>query len=353
VTGAGGNLFEDFALGQVFDHATPRTLTQGDQAVYMALYGSRFAIHSSNEFAGQLGLRAAPIDDLLVFHTVFGKSVPDISLNAVANLGYADGRFLAPVYPGDTLAASSEVIGLKENSNGKTGVVYVRTTGINQSGAPVLEFTRWVMVPKRDPAAAISAANVPDLPARVDPVTFSPERLQISADGYDFMAAGSPRRWGDYEPGEMIDHVDGITVEEADHMSAARLYQNTARVHFNQHAQAQGRFKRRLVYGGHVISLARALSFNGFANGCVLAAVNGGTHAAPVFAGDTIFAWSEVVETEALEAARGLGAMRLVTYATRNLPAAGFPGRIDNGGAKKTFVDDVVLAFDYWVIMPR
>ena len=76
------------------------------------------------------GCRGAPIDPLLVFHIVFGKTVPDISLNAVANLGYAEGRFLAPVYPGDTLNAVSEVLGVKQNSNGKTGVVTVRTDGL-------------------------------------------------------------------------------------------------------------------------------------------------------------------------------------------------------------------------------
>ena len=93
---------------------------------------------------------AAPIDPLLVFHVVFGKTVPDISLNAVANLGYADGRFLAPVFPGDTLRAVSEVIGVKENSNGKTGVVWVRTTGYNQENEEVLSYVRWVMVNKKD-----------------------------------------------------------------------------------------------------------------------------------------------------------------------------------------------------------
>ena len=69
-----------------------------------------------------------------MFHIVFGKTVPDISLNAVANLGYAACRFLAPVYPGDTLSSASEVIGLKENSNRQTGVVYVRSRGFNQHG---------------------------------------------------------------------------------------------------------------------------------------------------------------------------------------------------------------------------
>ncbi len=119
-----GNFFEDFRLGQKIRHATPRTVTTGDVAVYNGLFGARFAVQSSDTFAQKIGYPRAPIDDLLVFHMVFGKTVPDVSLNAVANLGYADCRFLKPVYPGDTLHAVSEVIGLKENSNKKTGIVY-------------------------------------------------------------------------------------------------------------------------------------------------------------------------------------------------------------------------------------
>src|SRR3984885_4644445 len=148
-----GNFFEDFRLGQTIAHATPRTVTTGDVALYTALYGTRFAVQSSAAFANAIGYRDAPIDDLLVFHIVFGKTVPDVSLNAVANLGYAGMQFLAPVYAGDTLSATSEVIGLKENSNRKTGIVYVRTRGVNQDGVAVLEYVRWVMVRKRDESA--------------------------------------------------------------------------------------------------------------------------------------------------------------------------------------------------------
>ena len=74
-----------------------------------------------------------------------------------------------PVYPGDTLSATSEVIGLRENSNRTSGVVYVRTTGRNQNGEPVLEYVRWVMVRKRDAASPAPAAVVPELAERVDP----------------------------------------------------------------------------------------------------------------------------------------------------------------------------------------
>ena len=120
-------------------------------------------------FAKAVGYPRSPIDDLLVFHIVFGKTVPDVSLNAVANLGYAGCYFRSPVYPGDTLTALSEVIGLKENSSRKTGIVYVRTTGYKQDDTPVLEYVRWVMVRKRDEAAPAPGDHVPRLPTVLDP----------------------------------------------------------------------------------------------------------------------------------------------------------------------------------------
>ena len=343
-----GRFFEDFRLGDEIVHATPRTVTTGDVALYNGLFGSRFAVQSSDEFARRIGYPRSPVDDLLVFHVVFGKTVPDISLNAVANLGYADCRFLKPVYPDATLKAGSQVIGLKENSNRKTGIVYVRSRGFDESGDCVLDYVRWVMVRKRDEAASVKEERVPELPNAVAPDELGAACPRIDARAYDTALAGSPHRFRDYRAGEKIDHVDGMTVEEAEHQIATRLYQNTARVHFNQFSEAQGRFGRRLVYGGHVISLARALSFNGLGNAFHIAAINGGRHVAPLFAGCTVFAWSEVLKTAELPGRSDLGALRLRTIATKDRPCADFPL---NQGAE--YDPAVILDLDYWVLMPR
>jgi 2-methylfumaryl-CoA hydratase len=345
-----GNFFEDFRIGQKIRHAAPRTVTTGDVALYTALYGSRFAVQSSDAFAESIGYPRSPIDDMLVFHIVFGKTVPDISLNAVANLGYAACRFLAPVYPGDTLRAESDVIGLKENSNGQTGVVYVRSRGVNQRGQTVLDYVRWVMVRKADPASPSVGEAVPDLPKVVAPDMLGQACPPINAGAYDYALAGSPFRWGDYQKGERIDHVDGMTVEEAEHMIATRLYQNTAKVHFNQLSEGKGRFGRRLIYGGHVISLARALSFNGLANAFHIAAINGGRHVAPLFAGLTVHAWTEVLDKAEITGRADVGALRLRTIATKDKPCADFPLTLDGG---KDYDASVILDLDYWAIVPR
>lgn len=343
-----GNFFEDFHLGDEIVHATPRTVTAGDAALYTALYGSRFALTSSDEFARACGLERAPLDNLLVFHVVFGKTVADISLNAIANLGYADCLFHTPVYPGDTLSATSRVIGVKQNSNGKTGTVYVRSIGRNQRGETVLDYVRWVMVAKRDAQSPPPDPVIPKLPETVALDRIAPPD-GLKASGYDSALAGSPHLWDDYEVGERIDHGGGVTVEEAEHMMATRLYQNTARVHFDGHAAQGTRFGRRVVYGGHVISHARALSFNGLANAMTVAAINGGRHVAPTFAGDTLYAWSEVLEKSPLAGRADIGALRLRTVAAKDHACADFPYKDAEGGDHPA----VVLELDYTVLMPR
>ena len=335
-----GRFFEDYRVGEVIDHAVPRTISGGERAMYHALYPARGALYSSDEFARACGLPRSPVDDLIAFHVVFGKSVPDISVNAVANLGYAQGRFLAPVYEGDTLRASSEVIGLKQNSNGKSGVVYVRTRGQNQRGEDVLDYVRWVMVRKGNLDAPAPEAVVPDLPEVVDPATLVvPAGLHFRDYACDL--AGSRHLWGDYAVGEKIDHVDGMTMEEAEHMLATRLWQNTSKVHFDRTQRVDAKL---LAYGGHVISVARALSFNGLANAQMIAAINAGSHVNPCFAGDTIRAWSEVLD-RAETGVPGVGALRLRTVATKGDP---FVLR----GAEGKYHRDVLLDFDYWVLMP-
>lgn len=336
-----GYFFEDYHVGQILRHATPRTLHDGDVAMYQALYGPRFALQSSWEFASPgSSLRNPIMDDLITFHTVFGKTVPDISLNAVANLGYAEGRFQTRAESGDTILAESEVIGLKENSNGKTGIVWVRTKGFANFDVPVLEYVRWVMVRKRNAASPAPTPVIPDLAKSVAPETlYIPE--QIDWSDYKFGYAGEPHRHADYKVGEIIDHVDGVTLTDPEHMMATRLWQNTAKVHFDVTARPDG---KRLIYGGHIISHARALSFNGLANAQLIAAINSGSHAAPAYAGDTIRAWSEVLDT-APTSTPHVGALRLRLVATK-----GAAGELRGDDGK--YLPDVLLDLDYWALIP-
>jgi 2-methylfumaryl-CoA hydratase len=347
-----GNFFEDFRLDQVLVHGTPRTISEGDMSLYIALTGSRYPLHCARPFAQSLGFDRETVDDLLAFHIAFGKTVADVSFNAVANLGYADVRFLKPIYPGDTLRSESRVIGLKENSNGKNGNVYVRSTTYNQSGDPVLTWARWVMVHKRNLDAPAPEAVIPELPKHVA-VADLPLPDQLDASRYDTAITGSPYLWDDYQPGERIDHLNGMTVDESDHTLATKLYQNNARLHFEEHMMKPSRFGQRLMYGGHIISLCRALSFNGLANAIGIAAINSGAHSNPSFAGDTFYAYSDILESWELPGRSDIGALRVRTLGIRNMESEQITTPKVEVEGKQRYHDQVVLDLDYTVLMPR
>ena len=343
MTGNIGRFFEDYKIGEEITHATPRTLAEADNSIYMSIYPSRFAINSSREFAKACGLKDRPLDDLIIFHTVFGKTVPDISLNAVANLGYAEGKFFGLVYPGETIRAYSKVLGLKQNSSGNSGLVYVRTRGENQNGKLLLEYTRWVMVKKRKPLDINFKNKVPKLSEKVNPTDLQiPDELNFL--DYDRSMAGSDKGFNDYAVGEFVDHVDGCTIHESDHLFATRLWQNNSKVHFDVNARGDN---KRLIYGGHIISLVRALSFNGLENAQILFAINGGSHVNPVFAEDTIYAWSEILEKFDFES-RNVTALRL-----RSVGSKVRDNEMLLKDKEGKYLSHIVLDFDYWVLIPK
>jgi len=346
---AGGYFFEDYVVGRRFHHVTPRTLTEGDAALYIGLTGARQAVHCCEPLARALGHRTRPLDDFLVFNVAFGKTVPDVSYNAIANLGYADVRFVAPVYAGDTITCESVVIGTKENSNGKSGVVYVRSRAFNQERSEILAWTRWVMVAMRKARSGerSSAPVVPALPPHVEPSGFSVPAF-LKAAALEPRYTGSSLLWEDYTPGETIHHPGGMTIEEADHMTATRLYQNTARIHFDAFLARGNPFGRRLVYGGHVISLCRALSYDGLENAFAVTAIHGGAHANPTFAGDTIYCRHVVTAREKIPGRDDVGALRLRMIGAKNVDLATLP---DLAPGEKN--EAVVLDLDYSVLIPR
>lgn len=347
-----GRYFEDFTIGETIVHATPRTITEGDAALYIALTGSRHIVHCAKPVAHSLGLEDKTIDDLLMFHIAFGKSVPDISVNAVANLGYAEVKFEHPVYAGDTLTTQTEVIGLKQNSSGKNGIVFVRSTSFNQNHKPVLSWVRWVMVHKKDLQAPAPETVIPELDTVV-----AVENLIIpdalDAKDFDLDVTGSERLWDDFEVGERLNHPAGMTVDDSDHTLATKLYQNNARLHFDDLMMQQSAFGKRLMYGGHVISICRALSYDGLENALFIAAINAGTHANPSFGGDTFYTWTEVLEKWSIPGRDDLGALRLRMVGLKNQTADSLESTHVDIDGKRQYHPNVVLDLDYTVLMPR
>ena len=348
-----GNFFEDFKVGHVFHHAVPRTIWEGDLALYIAFTGDRWPLHCSREFARSLGYEREVVHDLLVFHMVFGRAVPDVSLNSPANLGYADVRFLRPVYAGDTLRSETEVIGKRETSRKDVGIVWVHTKGYNQGDEVVLQFYRWAMVNKRDPETATGDDDAPELPKQVAVGDlYVPPELDLAK--FDPVVTGGRYFWEDYQPGERIEHPQGLTVEDAEHQMATRLYQNNARVHFNEVLQKKSRLGTRIIYGGHIISLTHSIAYDGLENAIRVLGFNAGAHANPTVAGDTLFAWTEVLER--IDLGRGdCGALRLRQVGVKNTDPReeDVPLRVAGDDGRESYHPNVVLDLDYTVLMPK
>jgi 2-methylfumaryl-CoA hydratase len=341
-----GNFFEDFSIGQKIVHPLPRTISDGDVSLYIAFTGSRFALHSSDAVAKEIGYDKKPIDDMLMFHLTFGKSVQDVSLNAIANLGYAEMSFPNSVFVGDTVSMTSTVIGLKENSNGKSGVVYVHSIGVNQNGDEVLNFKRWVMVHKKDKETTSGINEVPTF-AKTTPIADVINIPTIKTVNTD--STGGKYFFEDYVAGERLNHPEGITIDNSDHTLATKLYQNNAKVHFNDHMMKNTPMGQRLMYGGIIISMARAISFNGLQNAQWVYSINSGAHANPTYAGDTVYAYTEIVET--IEVGRDdIGLLRLRTVGIKNQVSKEILNPKDSEGK---YLPNVVLDLDYTVVIPK
>lgn len=339
--GSLGNFFEDFEVGSELVCPTPRVLTSAETAWHVATTNDRTPRFCSAE---------GRVHPLVVFHLVIAQTVRQVSLNARANLGYAGMIWRQPVFHGDEITTTIQIVGLKENSNKQTGNVFVATTGRNQKGETVLEYTRWVMVKKRDDTKAtkyLDAPVTPKLPKQVavEELPSFPGPLPTTAQ------TGGKYFFEDYAAGERIYHHDGMTVNHSDHMSYTRLFQNSAKVHFDE-LRTDG---KPLVYGGFPLSVAYAQAFNGLENRSGIVAMNSGAHANPCYAGTTIYSYTDVLETHALGDAQA-GALRLRLVAVKDgdpSEEADFQMRVSDGKGGERYNPRVLLDMDYFELMPK
>jgi 2-methylfumaryl-CoA hydratase len=246
------------------------------------------------------------------------------------------------------------VLGRRETSRPDVGIVWVKTRGFNQRDETVLQFYRWAMVNKREPGLSSGADDAPELPARVAVADLQvPRELELSK--FDRVATGGRFFWEDYEPGERINHPQGMTLEDAEHQMATRLYQNNARVHFNEMLQKKSRLGTRIIYGGHIISVCHAISHDGLENVLRILGFNAGAHANPTVAGDTLFAWTDVLER--IDLGRpDCGALRLRLVGVKNLNPSEEPieAKLKDGETgRETHHPNVVLDLDYTVLIPK
>jgi len=145
-----GRVFEDFAVGDIYEHPLGRTVTQADNIWFTCLTMNTNPIHFDAEYSSHTEFGRPLVNSCFTLALVTGQSVIDLTMNAVANLGWDEVKLPNPLFEGDTVYAHSEVLETRESkSRPKVGLVKVKTTGVNQKGAPVIEFTRTFMIWKR------------------------------------------------------------------------------------------------------------------------------------------------------------------------------------------------------------
>ena len=307
-----GNFLEDFRIGGVLRHKVGKTVSEGLLNAFTEFSMTTNPLHKNRRYAQLYGYRDLILPPGLVMAVVFSQSVEDVSENARANLEYVDMRFGAPVYVGDTIESTSVVLGVTPSSRDQSlGVVHVQTTGRNQHDEVVLTYERKVQVWKNDVAAKVekSATEMPPVPC------------QLSLPAYD---AALPYRslahlsngdtyFEDFTAGDVIEHSRGRTMT-SEHIALTAMLDNTSQVHCNQFMIDQNPDRyvggQLIIFGGIPFQLCLGLSCPDVAdNSMGDIAYKTGRHSAPLFAGDTVFASTEIVATRDLPGRPDLGAL--------------------------------------------
>lgn len=311
-----GPYFEDLEPGRLYSDAPSLTLTSGHAAAHQALVGDRLRIALDAELCAAVTGSERPLaHPNLVCDVAIGQST-EPSQRVLGNLFYRGLVLLAPVFIGDTLSTTTEVVALKQNRSrddgSATGLAVFRIRTQNQRGEQVLDFWRCPMIPLRDAGAETGHTDRFDsIPDELDPDAVA---ASVPADwdlgAYRERVPG--RHFGDVVPGACFEVAGRDTVTAAPEL--ARLTLNVAKAHTDAGATPHG---RRLVYGGHTISVAAAQALRALPNLVTILAWRGCDHLAPVFEGDVLATELSVEGVRELDAAGGLVDLRARVSAER------------------------------------
>lgn len=315
-----GRRLDDFEVGEVYAHPWDVTVDDGMVALFAAAFQDATPTFASRTYAEALGFSGRPVHPLLLLNLGLSFSVHDVSEQAIAHLAYIDVRFPEACYPGDTLTASSKVLGKKPSAKGDRGVVEVRTVLENQRGEVVCRFDR---------RALIRAGSVRERPAwpwppatQRDPGDhFLPAPLRGGVSPAT-RPAGFAGFFEDFSVGDVFFHNVGKTVGDSEHMQITQLCRNSHPIHFDEIYCKESSFaKTRVVYGGLVMSWVLSLTSRDLAGNAVWdLGLDAGAHPNGTLAGDTLFAASRVVAKE--ELGPNAGAITLRIVGTKNRPPA-------------------------------
>jgi len=312
----GSIYFEDLKVGQVFDSAPAVTLTQGHAAFHAAQFGDRLRLPLDAPLCEATTGRASLAHPNLVCNVAIGQTT-EPTQRVRGNLFYRGLVLEIPVFIGDTLRTTTEIVALRQNSvkaaRPATGMAVLQVHVENQHHETVMHFWRCAMLPCRDPQARTGACDSFDaIPQRLAPDHLA---AAIPADWNlsHFRRAVPGPHFADVESGShyVVDARDTVTGAP----ELARLTLNLARAHTDANASAYG---RRLVYGGHTISMAAAGISRALPNLVTLLAWRTCDHTAPVFDGDRL--WTEFWVEDTMPASRGGGLVDLRAFVQAERP---------------------------------
>jgi 2-methylfumaryl-CoA hydratase len=293
-----GNFLEDFRVGETMRHKVGKTLNEGLFNAFTEFSMTTNPLSKNKRYAERYGFSGPIAPPGLVMAIVFSQSVEDISENARANLEYIDMRFGVPVYLGDTIEVSSIVLGVRPSkSQTDLGVAHVQTTGKNQNGETVLTYERKVQVWKGAADAAVNEAAIDKVPAVSCNLWLPPyDKARNYAELAHLTSADT--YYEDFVPGDTIEHWRG-RIMTSEHVALTAMLDNTSQVHCNQHMIDQDPDKylggQLIVFGGIPFNLCLGLSCPDIADNALADIVyTTGRHTAPIFAGDTVFASTEI-----------------------------------------------------------
>ncbi len=296
-----GRKLEDFEVGATYPHPWEVTVTSGMAAIFQASFMDATRTYASKHFAQQLGFTNLPVPPLLLMNLGLSFSVHDVSEQAIAHLAYINVRFPNPAYLGDTLFASSKVLGVKATSSGDKGVVHVETLVENQDGTVVCAFERKALI-----RAGKVSGRPPSDAQYTAPTTNGlgdrPEALQkLSAPPAIRGASGIAP--ASLKPGDIFCHQVGKTIGDSEHMQLTVLMRNSHPLHFDEHYCKDGNsFKgTRVVYGGLVLSWVATLASRDLGGHSLWdLQLDAGAHPNGVVAGDTLYAASRIESIQPL-----------------------------------------------------
>jgi 2-methylfumaryl-CoA hydratase len=305
-----GRLLDDFKTGDLYHHLWEVTLDEGLLALCAASFLDPNPLYASRRFAREAGFADRVVHPLVLMNLALSSSVHDVSEQAIAHLAYINLRFPNAAYAGDTLTCTSEVLSVRASeSKPDRGIVEVRTSAVNQSNQVVVTFDRKALIPagslanRAHPDAFEAALNselanhTPSPKAAPDDWRLPP---QLAGEIKHPLWAGRPQGlFEDFAEGDIYLHGNGRTIGASEHMQLTMLTRNSHPLHFDEvYSQERSFTGQRVVCGPLVFAwIASLASRDTTANGLWDLGYDKGVHPAPVLAGDTLFAASQVLQT--------------------------------------------------------